>query len=189
MGYEGGFEVGGDTPSALQLLANKSAAAEGAETKAIDRFFQLGGGYPFVFNAAGNTAYGIASPTINELSTPKMAAILKAIAAPRPTQAFAFPIPGNVPLSFDMGVHPSGKTTGTLTHIGDYLAWTVSVAKPGSFTVTTNATTPANLTIIVDGNPVGRGTWTGTLTTGLHGIRVRNLSSAGTTLSQLVVTE
>jgi len=189
MGYEGGFEVGGDTPSALQLLANKSAGAEGEETGAIERFFQLGGGYPFVFNAAGNTAYGIASPTINELSTPKMAAILKAIAAPRPTQGFAFPIPGTVPLSFDMGVHPSGKTTGTLTHVGDYLAWTVSVAKPGNFTVTTDAATPANLTIIVDGNPVGRGRWTGALTAGLHGIRVRNLAAAGTSLSQLVVTE
>jgi len=189
MGYEGGFEVGGDTPSALQLEANKAAAAEGEETSAIDRFFQLGGGYPFVFNAAGNTAYGIASPTVNELSTPKMDAILKAITTPRPTQDFAFPIPGRVPLSFDMGVHPSGKTTGTLTHVGDYLAWTVSVAKPGSFTVTTNAATPSNLTIIVDGTPVGKGTWTGPLTAGLHGIRVRNLTAAGTVLSQLIVTE
>ena len=189
MGYEGGFEVGGDYPSALQLQANKSAAAEGEETSAIDRFFQLGGGYPFVFNAAGNTAYGIASPTINELSTPKMAAIIKAISAPRPTQSFAFPIPGNVPLSFDMGVHPSGTTTGTLTHVGDYLAWTVSVAEPGKFTVTTNAATPTNLTIIVDGKPVGKGTWSGSLTAGLHGIRVRNLSAAGTSLSQLIVTE
>jgi hypothetical protein len=88
-----------------------------------------------------------------------------------------------------MGVSPSGKTTDKLSHIGDYLAWTVSVAKPGTFTVTTNAATPSNLTIIVDGKPVGRGTWTGALTTGLHGIRVRNLSAAGTTLSQLVVTQ
>ncbi|MDB5360648.1 MAG: Fibronectin type domain protein [Rhodospirillales bacterium] len=189
MGYEGGFEVGGDSPSAVQLLANRSAAAEGEEIGAIDRFFQLGGGYPFVFNAAGNNAYGIASPTTNELSTPKMAAIIKAITAPRPTQTFAFPIPGRVPLAFDMGVSPSGKTTDKLSHIGDYLAWTVSVAKPGTFTVTTNAATPSNLTIIVDGKPVGRGTWTGALTTGLHGIRVRNLSAAGTTLSQLVVTQ
>jgi hypothetical protein len=189
MGYEGGYEDGGDTPSAIQLAANKAPGAEGAETTAIDRFFQLGGGYPFVFNAAGNTAYGIASPTVNELSTPKLEAIIKAITTPRPTQNFAFPIPGNVPLSFDMGVHPSGKTTGTLTHVGDYLAWTVSVAKPGTFTVTTNAATPANLTIIVDGKPVGKGTWTGALTTGLHGIRVRNLSATGTSLSQLLVTE
>ena len=189
MGYEGGFEVGGDTPSALQLLANRAAAAEDAETNAIDRFFQLGGGYPFVFNAAGNTAYGIASPTINEQSTPKMAAILKAISATRPVQDFAFPIPATVPLSFDMGVHPSGKTTGTLTHIGDYLAWTVSVATPGTFTVTTNAATPSNLTIIIDGKPVAKGSWTGALTAGLHGIRVRNLSAAGTALSQLIVTQ
>jgi len=189
MGYEGGFEVGGDYPSALQLDANKAAAAEGEETDAIARFFQLGGGTPFVFNAAGNTAYGIASPTVNELATPKMKAILAATSAPRPTQDFAFPIPGTVPLSFDMGVHPSGKTTGTLTHVGDYLAWTVSVAKPGSFTVTTNAATPANLTIIIDGTPVGKGTWTGPLAAGLHGIRVRNLSAAGTGLSQLIVTD
>jgi hypothetical protein len=189
MGYEGGYEVGGDYPSAVQLAANTTAAAETEETGAINHFFELGGGYPFIFNAAGPTAYGIASPTINEPSTPKMEAILKAITAARPKQAFAFPIPASVPLSFDLGVSPSGKTTGALTHVGDYLAWTVSVATPGSFTVTTNAAVPANLAIIIDGKPVAKGVWTGALTTGLHGIRVRNLAATGTSVSQLIVTE
>jgi hypothetical protein len=189
MGYEGGYQVGGDSPSALQLAANTAPGAETEETGAIASFFKLGGGYPFIFNAAGPTSYGIASPTINEISTPKMAAILKAITAPRPQQSFAFPIPGNVPLSFDLGVSPSGVTNGTLAHVGDYLAWTVSVATPGTFKVTTNAATPANLAIIVDGKLVAKGNWTGALTTGLHGIRVRNLAAAGTNVSQLIVTE
>ena len=89
-----------------------------------------------------------------------------------------------------MGVHPSGTTTGTLTHVGDYLAWTVSVAKPGNFTVTTNAATPANLHD--HRSTAGRSApapGPAPLTTGLHGIRVRNLSAAGTSVSQLIVTE
>ena len=192
MGYEGGFEVGGDNASALQLAANLDPNAETFETNAIDKFYQLGGGTPFIFDAAGATAYGIANPTIADQNTPKMQAILAAIQTTRPASAFAWPLPadaGNIPLSFSMGVSPSGTTTGVMTNVGDYVSWSVVVQTAGNFTVTTDAATPANLQIRIDGAPVGTGTWTGTLPLGLHGIMVRNLSSAGTTVTKLSVTK
>ncbi|MDB5360389.1 MAG: Fibronectin type domain protein [Rhodospirillales bacterium] len=192
MGYEGGFEVGGDNPYSLQLAANLDPGAQAAETTAIDKFFQLGGGTPFVFNAAGSSAYGVASPTINDQATPKMQAVLQAISTQRPASAFAWPLPidaGNIPVSFSMGVTPSGTATGTLANIGDYVSWTVSVTQPCNFTITTDAATPSAVQILVDDTVVGTGSWTGPLTVGLHGIRARNLSSSGATLTKAIVTK
>jgi len=192
MGYEGGFEVGGDNATALQLTADLDPNAETFETNAINKFYQLGGGTPFVFNAAGATAYGVANPTIADQNTPKMQAILAAIQTTRPASAFAWPLPidaGNIPVSFSMGVTPSGTATGVMTHVGDYISWPVVVQTAGNFTVTTDAPNPATMQIRIDGVPVGTGTWTGTLGLGLHGIMVRNLASAGTTITKLIVTK
>jgi hypothetical protein len=192
MGYEGGFEIGGDNPSALQLTADLDPNAETFETNAINKFYQLGGGTPFVFNAAGATSYGVADPTIADQNTPKMQAILAAIQTTRPASAFAWPLPidaGNIPVSFSMGVTPSGTATGIMTHVGDYISWPVVVQTVGNFTVTTDAPNPAAMQIRIDGVPVATGTWTGTLGLGLHGIMVRNLSSAGTTITKLIVTK
>ena len=192
MGYEGGFEVGGDNPSALQLSANLDPNALTFETNAISKFFQLGGGTPYVFNAAGSSSYGVASPTIADQNTPKMQAILAAIQTTRPASTFAWPLPidaGNIPVSFSMGVTPSGTATGTLAHVGDYIAWSVNVQTAATFIVTSDAPNPATVQIRLDGVPVATGSWTGVLPVGLHGIMVRNLSSAGTTLTKLVVTK
>ncbi|GGE99153.1 hypothetical protein GCM10011611_00860 [Aliidongia dinghuensis] len=192
MGYEGGFEVGGDNPTAVQLAADTDPNAQGFETTAINKFFQLGGGTPFVFNSAGLTSYGVASPTIADQNTPKMQAILAAISAARPASSFAWPLPidaGNIPVSFAMGVTPSGTSTGTLAHVGDYISWSVNVETAGSFTITTDAANPAAVQIRLDGAPIATGSWTGTLPVGLHGIMVRNLSSAGTSLTKLMVTK
>ena len=192
MGYEGGFEVGGDNPSALQLTANLDPTATTFETNAIKKFFQLGGGTPFIFNAAGATAYGLANPTIADQNTPKMQAVLAAIQTTRPASAFAWPLPaaaGNIPVSFSMGVTPSGTATGVMTRIGDYISWPIVVQTAGNFTITTDAPNPATMQIRIDGVPVGTGTWTGALSLGLHGIMVRNLSAAGTTITKLTVTK
>ena len=192
VGYEGGFEIGGDTPSALQLTADLDAQAQPFATTALDTFFRLGGGMAFVFNAAGATSYGIANPTINEQATPKMQAILQTIGAPPTPSAFAWPLPidaGNIPVSFAMGVTPYGTSTGTLAKVGDYIGWTVSVTTPTSFKITTDAANPTVLQILIDDAVVGTGSWTGPLTTGLHGIRVRNTSSAGVTITKAIVTK
>jgi hypothetical protein len=121
-----------------------------------------------------------------------MQAVLAAIQTTRPASAFAWPLPaaaGNIPVSFSMGVTPSGTATGVMTRIGDYISWPVVVQTAGNFTITTDAPNPATLQIRIDGVPVGAGTWTGALSLGLHGIMVRNLSAAGTTITKLMVTK
>ncbi|HLZ66877.1 MAG TPA: PA14 domain-containing protein [Aliidongia sp.] len=192
MGYEGGFEIGGDTPTALQLAANLDPNAQAFETTAIRKFFQLGGNMPFIFNAAGATAYGLANPTIADQNTPKMQAVLAAIQGTRPASGFAWPLPGAagpIPVSFSMGVTSSGTATGVMSHVGDYVSWPVVVQTAGNFTITTDAPNPATVQIRLDGVPVATGSWTGALPLGLHGIMVRNLASAGTTLTKLIVTK
>ena len=191
MGYEGGFEVGGDTPSSVQLAANTDPNAESFGSAAIAKFFQLGGGTPFIFNAAGATAYGLASPTIADQATPKMQAVLASIAGPRPASSFAWPLPidaGAIPVSFSMGVTPSGTATGNLAHIGDYIAWSVDVAATGTYAITTDAANPSSVQIRLNGTTLGTGSWTGTLTPGLHGIMARNTAASGVSLTKLLVT-
>ena len=58
-----------------------------------------------------------------------------------------------------------------------------------SFKITTDAANPAALQILIDDVVVGTGSWTGPLATGLHGIRVRNTSSAGVTITKAIVTK
>jgi hypothetical protein len=42
--------------------------------------------------------------------------------------------------------------------------------------------------ILLDNVLVGTGSWTGPITGGLHGIRIRNISPAGTTITKMIVT-
>jgi hypothetical protein len=188
MGYEGGFTVGSDTPSALQLAANLDPAATQPAIGAIGEFFYNGGGYPFIFDAAGATSYGVANPTINEMATPKMQAILDVAAAPRPATHFTGHIPGSFSVQSVNGVTTSGWTSGIMTNIGDFIGFSVAAAQSGTYTVTTDAPGPT-VQILLDNNLVGTGSWTGPIAAGIHGIRVRNISPSGTTISKLIVTE
>jgi hypothetical protein len=192
MGYEGGFEIGGDGANTLQVSANLAPQAQAAETTALDDFFRLGGEMPFVFNAVGNTAYGMANPTVSAQSTPKLAAIVTALDAPPPATGFAWPLPidaGNIPVSFSLGVTPSGTATGTLANVGDYIGWSLDVTAPTDFTITTDATPASAVQILIDDVVVGTGSWTGPLSAGLHGLRVRNLSAGGIALTKAIVTK
>jgi hypothetical protein len=188
MGYEGGFLVGGDNPTALQLATNSMPTVIAPAAAAIGEFFRDGGGYPFVFDAAGATSYGVANPTINESATPKMAAIAQMAAAARPAQQFTTAhIPGTISVLGVDGVTASGWTSGVMTNVGDYVAFTFAVGTPGTFTVTTDAPGPT-VEFLLDNNLVGTGRWTGPITGGVHAIRVRNNSPKGTTISKLIVT-
>jgi hypothetical protein len=188
MGYEGGFEVGGDNATALQLAANLDPAALVPAETALQQFFKLGGAMPFVFNSAGAGAYGVANPTINEQNTPKMQAILQTMAAPRPTEWIAPHVPATISAQSVMGVTTSGWTSGYMANVGDYVGFSVTVSTPGTYTVTTDAANAASIRILIDNLPVGTGSWTGSLTAGMHGIRIQNLSPAGSTIANLIVT-
>ncbi|HEV2674929.1 MAG TPA: PA14 domain-containing protein [Aliidongia sp.] len=188
MGYEGGFEVGGDTGGATAVAANLDPGALPLATKTLTQFFQQGGTMPFVFNAAGATSYGVASPTINEQNTPKMQAILALDDSLRPSQQIAGHVPGIFPYQSTSGVTSSGYVTGAMVNVGDYLGFSVT-STAGTYTITTDAKKPAAVRILVDNVPVGTGTWTGALSSGVHGIRLQNLLPGGTSLTKLVVTQ
>ncbi|MDB5359066.1 MAG: Fibronectin type domain protein [Rhodospirillales bacterium] len=188
MGYEGGFEVGGDTGTGAAIAANLDPGAEPLAVRALTQFFTLGGTMPFVFNAAGASAYGVANPTINEQNTPKMQAILALDAAVKPTQAIAGHVPGSFSVLGVNGVTHSGYTSGVMVNVGDYVGFSVTVATAGKYTLTTDSPKPASIRILLDNAVVGTGSWTGTLPAGLHGIRIQNLVAGGSTITKLVVT-
>ena len=188
MGYEGGFEVGGDTGSAATVAANLDPGAEPLAVRALTQFFTLGGTMPFVFNAAGATAYGVADPTINEQNTPKMQAILALDDAAKPTEAIAGHVPGNFSVLGVNGVTYNGYTGGIMNNVGDWIGFSVTVSTAGKYTVTTDSPKPASISILLDNVVVGTGSWTGTLPAGLHGIRIQNLVAGGSTITKLVVT-
>jgi len=188
MGYEGGFEVGGDTGTGAAVAANLNPGAEPLAVRALDQFFTLGGTMPYVFNAAGSNAYGVADPTINEQNTPKMQAILTLDAAAVPTETIAGHVPGNFSVQGVNGVTNSGYTSGVMVNVGDYIGFSVTVSTPGKYTVTTDSPKPTSIRIMLDNVVVGTGSWTGTLPAGLHGIRIQNLVAGGSTITKLVVT-
>jgi PA14 domain len=187
MGYEGGFNVGGDFPSAIRLAANTDPAAMAPAAAAIGEFFRNGGGYPFVFDAAGATAYGLANPTINEAATPKIQAVIQMAGGARPAAQFTGHIPGSFSVLGVLGVTTSGWTSGVMGNVGDYIGFSVTARTAGNFTITTDAPGPT-VQILLDNVLVGTGSWTGPITGGLHGIRIRNISPAGTTISKMIVT-
>ncbi len=189
MGYEGGFYVGGDSSSTLQLAANVDPGATASEVSALGEYFYNGGGYPFIFDAAGYTSYGVASPTINEALTPKMAGIMQAGAAPRPASGFTGHIPGKFASLSVNGVTASGWTSGLMGLVGDFIGFSVSATTAGTYTITTDTTTPATVQILLDNVQVGTGSWTGPISAGVHGIRLVNTSPAGSTVNNLIVTK
>jgi len=143
---------------------------------------------PFVFNAAGATAYGVANPTINEQNTPKMQAILAMDSALRPTQTIAGHVPGNFSVLGVNGVTNSGYTSGTMVNVGDWIGFSVAVSAAGKYTVTTDSPRPTSIRIMLDNAVVGTGSWTGILPAGLHGIRIQNMVAGGSIITKLAVT-
>lgn len=73
--YEGGFNIGGDTPSYLQKQANLDPRAKQMELDAQNTFTQSGGELLMYFNSTGASAYGMAAPTVFDQNTPKLQAI------------------------------------------------------------------------------------------------------------------
>ncbi len=182
-GYEGGFEIGGDTPTALELSANLAAQAQGSEAYGLNYFFAQGGGIGLIFNVAGASAYGLADPTVYDSDTPKLAAVAGLMAGGAPAVTLGNPVGGTTSLpttSADVA-HDLYGPFGTTVYVGagSWLNWTIYVATPGTYGIATNLGSVTGEEIDVDGVGLGNSGTTAILTAGLHGIRVRNLASTG----------
>lgn len=193
LGYEGGFYVGANNVSAtdsaaqtqLQSDANLDPAAAGFETQSINLFFQKGGNVPLIFTTSGEQ-YGIAYPTIHEQNTPKMRGILAATGTSRPPATVGITALGSLPVASATVANGPTQLKGVLGNVGDFVGWSLNIAAAGTYTVTTDAAA-VNQQILVDGALVGTTSWTGVLSRGLHGIRIR--SAAPVAIRDLVVTQ
>jgi hypothetical protein len=191
LGYEGGFYVGANNVSVaasaaqtdLQNAANLDPMATPFETQSLNLFFQKGGGLPFVFTI-DSEQYGMVYPTIHEQNTPKMKGLLAAIAAPRPAAAIGVTAPGTLPVASAAVATGATQFQGALVNPGDFVGWTVNLPAAGSYTVTTDGQS-ANQLILIDGALVGTTSWSGPLTQGLHGIRIR--ATGPVTINDLII--
>ncbi|MDB5359626.1 MAG: Fibronectin type domain protein [Rhodospirillales bacterium] len=189
-GYEGGYYVGESNLStaqnALQDKANIDPSAAGLETQSIDLFYQDGGELPVVFTTSGET-YGMTYPTIHEQALPKLQALAAAMGRPRPLPAVGLAVPATLNTVDAVVANGEAESQGRLTKAGDYVGWTI-LAKPGSYTVQTDASDARGQQILVDGVLVGAASWSGSLAAGLHAIRIR-AGGPGVALQNLMVTQ
>lgn len=194
-GYEGGFEIGGDGPTPLQLAADLSTRAQAFETDGLSYYFAQGGGLGMIFIAAGASAYGLADPTVYNTATPKFAAVKALVSAPPPAVTLGTSVAGSTTLSTTQADVASGvyySTPGSVEYVGvrDWINWTVNVTAPGSYAIGTNLGVVPGQTISVDGVVVGNAGAVVSLGVGVHGIHVRNLASSGSlALSELTLSK
>ena len=158
-GYEGGFEIGGDEPTRVQLNANVAPQAEAFELEGLQSYFAQGGGLGAIFNIAGQSAYGLADPTIYNLKTPKLQAVaaLAGAAPPAINVGIVVEDAKSLPVSSaDIGHNTWPPWVGTAyLGTGAWLNWTVDMKKAGSYVISTNlGATPGQL-IVVDGVAIG----------------------------------
>lgn len=189
-GYEGGYFVGESNQSAaqnaLQDKANIDPTAAALEAQTINLFYQYGGELPVMFTTSGET-YGMIYPTVHEQALPKLQAIAAAMGRPRPMPAVGLAVPASLNVVDAAVANGATQASGLLLTTGDYVGWTVNLAASGSYTVQTDALIPGSQQILVDGALVGTVSWTGTLTAGLHAIRIRN-GGLGLVVQNLIVT-
>ena len=124
--YEGGFQIGGDNASQLQMQANRDPRAQSFEVQAQTLFTQ-NGGYLLMYFDTTSPNYGLAQ-TINDLSSPKIKAIdqlnQSSVATPTPT-----PTPGgNLPTPWQSQDIGSVGSTGS----SSYSSGTFNVSGSGS---------------------------------------------------------
>jgi hypothetical protein len=191
IGYEGGFEIYGDTPTALQLSADLDPRAQNFETQGLDYYLANGGGLGVIFNVAGASSYGLADPNIYDQTTPKFAGALAAMNTPPPAVTLGNPVAGPVSLSTTLAdvAHYLYGTFGTTVYLspGTWLNWTVNVSASGLYTITTNLGATSGQEIVADGVPV---TGPIKLSAGLHGIHVYNIGATGNlALTNLILSQ
>jgi hypothetical protein len=193
-GYEGGFEVGGDNPTTLQLAAEIDPAATAAEAKGLNYYTsQTGGDLAMIYTVAGNSSYGLADPTVYNNTSPKLQAVAAYVAASPPGTTLGTKVAGPVTLTPPTAdaAHEMWGPFGARASIGVgcWLNWTLNVATPGTYTISTDLGAVPGEAIFVDGLNVGNSGVTVALAAGLHGVHVRYLGAQGAiTVSAVTLT-
>jgi hypothetical protein len=190
MGYEGGFEIGGDTPTALQLSADLDPRARAMEVAGLDYYLAQGGGLGMIFNVAGGSAYGLADPTVYDHATPKFLAAASVMQKAPPAVMLGNLVAGTVSLPTTLAdvAHNLYGTFGTTVYAGPdtWLNWTLNVTAPGNYAITTNLGAVAGQEIVVDGVPISGVV---ALSAGVHGVHVYNIGSTTLALTTLILSK
>ena len=123
--YEGGFEIGSNTPTSLQVQANLAPQAQAAEASGINTFFADGGNLA-VFYDTTDSSYELTND-LDNLNTPKLLAIYAATAAGLPSATIGTTLPSMVgqSVTISSGSAPDW-TTGTTTNAIIYLVQTTA---------------------------------------------------------------
>ena len=207
VGYEGGFEVGGDSPTAASMAANVDLRVQQDTAATLDEYLSSGGTLPIVFNAAGG-AYAVAmtspygSPNVYDQSTPKMAAYQAAEAAlPVPvsnaTTVPATLTPSNLTLFLsDSDGKTYADTAGDIDLNSGWINWNVIIPSSGTYTLAATTTgSGSSYVILADEVTVAlvasNGTVSGSiaLSPGLHSIKIRSTANTAFQVTSIVVSE
>lgn len=189
--YEGGFDIGGDSPSLLQQQANQDPRAQQMELTTQTYFNQAGGDLLMYFNSSGFN-YGMARPTVLD-SGPKLLAIQQINQSAEADPNIGTLLPAVVPVN--SGSFVTGNRVDTL--VNSPSGGTYSAAL--SMQTSTNANT---LQVLVNNVPVQtvnvpqttQQTTSVTLNSinlqaGLNGISFRGLNSTNTNLYSLTLSD
>ncbi len=151
--YEGGFHVGGDSPTPLQTIANLDARAQAIEASGIATFFQQGGNLAMFYDTT-DLSYELTND-LDNLNTPKLLAIYAALSAGLPSATVGTALPTTigqavaVPETNNSTYYASSQTNADI--------FLVQVTKPGVYSIQINGqqgVSTTNERIMVDGMDV-----------------------------------
>jgi hypothetical protein len=190
--YEGGFEIGGDTPSTLQLAANLDLRAQAMASSGFNYYFSQGGDLALIYTIAGASAYGLADPTIYDGNTPKLAAVQAFAASSLPARAIGLAVAGTtvLPTTAADVAHNMWGPWGSTVSVGNgcWINWTIRVAAAGYYAISTNLGSVPGQQILLDGRSISNSGVQTTLTGGLHSLRVRYDGTGSLALTGLSLT-
>jgi PA14 domain/Dockerin type I domain len=203
VGYEGGFDVGGNNASATDYVANVDPQAQQATLDTINEYLQAGGNLPVVFNATGGV-WAVAADTnginnVYDQNTPKLAAynaVMNALPIANNNSDLVPGVltPANMTVYYTRYGGTYADSGGGLYQNSGWLSWNIDVAFPGTYTITT-ATTGAggsyalliNEVQVASGSSGGNVVGSITLSPGHYDLKIRSTSNTAFQVDQVTV--
>ena len=203
VGYEGGFDVGGNNASATDYAANVDPQAQQATLDTINEYLQAGGNLPVVFNATGGV-WAVAADTnginnVYDQNTPKLAAynaVMNALPIPNNNSDLVPGVltPANMTVYYSSYYGTYADSGGGLYQNSGWLSWNINVAFPGTYTFTA-ATTGAggsydlliNEVKIASGSSGANVVGSITLSPGYYDLKIRSTSNTQFQVNQVTV--